>query len=118
MCDACLYSVCRERPASAKTAIDILLPSLCLQRFGDRLLMVNGQDFHCISRKKAAEVLRSCDQLSVTMEISRIISKLKPKAVVHSLYIYNTNGAEKVLVKCPHFRSVQSGTWVGKRCPV
>ena len=51
--------------------------------------MVNGQDFHCISRKKAAEVLRSCDQLSVTMEISRIISKLKPRAVVRSLYIYS-----------------------------
>ena len=27
VCDACLYSVCRERPARAKTAIDILLPS-------------------------------------------------------------------------------------------
>ena len=56
--------------------------SLCV-RFGDRLLMVNGQNFRSISRKKAAEVLRSCDQLSVTMEISRIISKLKPQAMVH-----------------------------------
>lgn len=54
--------------------------SVC--RFGDRLLMVNGQDFHNISRKKAADVLRSCDQLSVTMEISRIIPKLKPHAMV------------------------------------
>ena len=58
----------------------VVHPPCC--RFGDRLLAVNGQNFHNISRKKAAEVLRSCDQLAVTMEISRIMSKLKARSIV------------------------------------
>ena len=51
-------------------------------RFGDRILSVDGHDFHDISRMDAAEVLKSCDKLTVTMEISRVCSKMKPHALV------------------------------------
>ena len=75
---------------------------MCASRFGDRLLMVNGQDFCNISRKKAAEVLRSCDQLSVSMEISRTISKLKPQAMV--------SNRNNVLEQESNFLCVTGGT--------
>ena len=57
-------------------------------RFGDRILSVNSQDFTSIARREATEMLRSCDQLSITLEIGRITSHVKPLPQVnHSLSI-------------------------------
>ena len=63
-----------------------------LRRFGDRILSVDGHNFHDISRKDAAEVLKSCDKLTVTMEISRVCSKMKPHALVRNV---------QFLCRCP-----------------
>jgi hypothetical protein len=52
-------------------------------RFGDRILSVNSRDFTSIARREATEMLRSCDQLSVTLEISRITSHVKPLPQVY-----------------------------------
>ena len=49
-----------------------------IDRFGDRISSVNSQDFSNIGRRDATEVLRSCDQLTITMEIGRITSHVKP----------------------------------------
>ena len=54
----------------------------CFSRFGDRILSVEGRDFRSVTRKEAAELLRSCDELSITMEISRSVSRLKPRPLV------------------------------------
>ena len=89
-CKCCVYMcVCRgcSQPTLGSCVSSIFSCTFTYTcRYGDRLLMVNGQDFQSISRKKAAEILRSCDQLSLTMEISRIVSKLKPRAMVSYMY--------------------------------
>ena len=69
------------------------LRMMLVHRFGDRILSVDGRDFQDTSQKDAAEVLKSCDQLSVTMDISRVCSKLKPHALV--------NFCQALLFWCP-----------------
>ena len=67
---------------------------------------MNGQNFHDVSRKKAAEVLRSCDQLTVTMEISSIVSKLKPQAIVSpNTIMYSGWYASDACFLCLHRRA-------------
>lgn len=57
-------------------------------RFGDRILSVNNRDFTSIARREATEALRSCDQLSITLEIGRITSHVKPlPQVSHSVSV-------------------------------
>ena len=55
---------------------------MSLLRFGDRVLTVNGRDLRNILRKEAADILRTCDHLSITMEIRRCRSQLKTRVQV------------------------------------
>lgn len=66
-------------PSIVVTGIADSTPADSVLRFGDRILSVEGRDFRSVTRKEAAELLRSCDELSITMEISRSVSRLKPR---------------------------------------
>ncbi len=63
---------------------------VCVCRFGDRLLSVEGQEFRGVTRKEAVEVLRSCDQLSLVVEVARALPYNKPQHLVGltTAYIY------------------------------
>ncbi len=47
-------------------------------RFGDRIIKFGSQDFRNITRKEAAEMIRSCDLTSITVEIGRAHANIKP----------------------------------------
>lgn len=56
-------------------------------RFGDRIMSVEGRGFENVTRKEAIEVLRSCDQLSMTVEVARALSYSKPQSLVCGLTV-------------------------------
>ncbi len=53
-----------------------------LYRFGDRIFAFGGHNFRHVTRKEAVDRIRSCDLTTVTMEIGRVSTNIKPSVMV------------------------------------
>lgn len=67
-----------QDPSIVITGVANRTPAADTLRFGDRMMSFGNHDFHNVTKKEAAEAIRSCDFTTVTVEVGRTTANVKP----------------------------------------